>query len=147
MRVARNRKLKYSVKRQVEEQKYETNIKRVEEIMRASQERYNHEQQQLQNLSTFVQERSEWVEENEQKMIENMHETVDVIRQMRQYPKEKDVVLGYLNKQNEVKYSPKVKYNEYFHDFNSFTPVKGNQNGSTYSSCHKGSTDVSSNRR
>lgn len=41
---------------------------------------------------------------------------------MRKYPKEKDVVLSYLEKKDYSKFSPSVTWNEYFHDFNNFTP-------------------------
>lgn len=39
-RILKNRKLTRSVKKGVDQQKYLTNVKRVEEIMRSSQERY-----------------------------------------------------------------------------------------------------------
>lgn len=43
-------------------------------------------------------ERKEWIENNEDQMIDQMQQAVKTIQSMRKYPKEKDVVLSYLEK-------------------------------------------------
>lgn len=71
--------------------------------MRASAERHQEEIEELNNLNSFVAERSTWLQENEEELIDNMQNTVETIKKMRQYPKEKDVVLGYLEKKTDYK--------------------------------------------
>lgn len=47
LRVQKNRKLSRGIKKGVEQQKYLTNVQRVEDIMRSSQERYQTEVESL----------------------------------------------------------------------------------------------------
>ena len=58
-------------------------------------------------------------------MITDMYTTVETIRKMRKYPKEKDVCLSYLDKfTDKTRFTPAKNYTEYFHEFNSFTPAR-----------------------
>lgn len=64
---------------------------------------------------------------------------------MRKYPKEKDVVLSYLEKKDYSKFSPSVTWNEYFHDFNNFTPSRAGTKINFYDSGSKFNTTASRN--
>lgn len=92
--------------------------------MRASSERHQKEIDELNSLSQFVQERSSWIEESEIKIVDDMHNTVNTIKSIRQYPKEKDVCLNYLNKYEEQnRFTPSKNYAQYYHEFNNFSPL------------------------
>ena len=82
-----------------------------------------------------------WIEESEQKMISDMCTTVETIRHMRKYPKEKDVCLSYLDKYTDrTRFTPAKNYTEYFHEFNPFTPARtalSNHKSSAVSRCTK----------
>lgn len=62
---------------------HNTNIKRFEDIKRDNQERYDSDIESLQNLSTYVQERSQTITDTERKIITSIGETIHKIQTIR----------------------------------------------------------------
>lgn len=53
-RVEQNRKLSRTIRKQIEHQIYNTNVKRVEDMVKFGKERYDSDLESLNNLSIFV---------------------------------------------------------------------------------------------
>jgi hypothetical protein len=66
--------------------------------------------------------------ETERELLQKMDTTVLAIKKIRKCPKEKDVVLGYIERRNGTvssQHKSIEEYPMYFHDFNKFgTPHK-----------------------
>ena len=91
-------------------------------------ERYESEQESLANLQNFVENRSKTIVEHERQLIDTIENTVGKIKEIRQCPKVKNVVLGYLEKKkvSVPRFSPKpLPWYDYYQDlqrFNSPSP-------------------------
>lgn len=127
-KLSKQRKHCRTVKKQVNDQMFRTNVARMEDIMRASAERKDLELQQLNDLGEYVAERNQRANEDENQMIGNIEAIDQKIRSLRKYGREKDKVLSYLEKRSQTRMSQMKAagtslHLQYFHEFNRFTPT------------------------
>ena len=82
----------------VKDQMYKTNVKRVELIQDKSLERYESSLDSLITFSKQVDEHNENVKVEEDRIQQSMAETRQRIREVRKQPKERDTLMGFLDK-------------------------------------------------
>ena len=97
------------VRAKVAQQIYATNTKRFEDLTLKNLERKCNQDQALSQLEDFVTQRSLVAEEKEKKIVESIRDTTSKIKDVRTFPKAKNVVLGYLDKRVSLapRFSPR----------------------------------------